>query len=409
MPFTVLALGACLLMTRIAARPARRPADRPAGHRARASLIGLGGADPQRGGLARPRLGRSSPGGIRGARPRDAGPADRRRRDRGRARLRCRGRSATGSSFGSPLPGQAADQRAVASPASTSSPGTTRRPCRATWRSGRRGCSSCGSRASATTCSTSCSCPGLPISLIGLARRCRGQVRGAALRPVVIVSFITFLVTSLRLPGGDDVGHVPARRRPGPRPARPVGAARARRLIARVGARRGWTRPVAWLGPLLGIFGSLLFSVVLLPTFGAGSRDDRGALRGAGRPDGRDRPPARRQRRPGHHQLPDLAGRDAADPGPGPPRRTADATSSTWRTIPLRRDTLVVLIDADSTHWPDDLDAGVDGRRLLPRTRPRAVDPRPAPTTRSPESAHSRSSAREPTPILKFPWSQHAP
>ena len=56
MPFTVLALAACLLMTRHRARSARRPAHRPA-------VIGLGvahrpdRAHPQRGGLAGPHLG----------------------------------------------------------------------------------------------------------------------------------------------------------------------------------------------------------------------------------------------------------------------------------------------------------------------------------------------------------------
>ena len=43
--------------------------------------------------------------------------------------------------------------------------------------------------------------------------------------------------------------------------------------IARLGVWRGWTRPVAWLGGALGVFGSVLFSVALLPTFGAASHD----------------------------------------------------------------------------------------------------------------------------------------
>jgi hypothetical protein len=43
--------------------------------------------------------------------------------------------------------------------------------------------------------------------------------------------------------------------------------------IARLGRRLGWTRPVAWLGPALGIFGSVLFSAVLLTGFGSGARD----------------------------------------------------------------------------------------------------------------------------------------
>ncbi|MEW5991550.1 MAG: hypothetical protein AB1736_09455 [Chloroflexota bacterium] len=45
------------------------------------------------------------------------------------------------------------------------------------------------------------------------------------------------------------------------------------RLIAEVGRRRAWTRPVAWLGPMLGIAAGALFTVALLPGFG---RDGEG-------------------------------------------------------------------------------------------------------------------------------------
>jgi hypothetical protein len=45
------------------------------------------------------------------------------------------------------------------------------------------------------------------------------------------------------------------------------------RLIAEVGRRRAWTRPVAWLGPFLGVAASALFTLVLLPGFG---RDGEG-------------------------------------------------------------------------------------------------------------------------------------
>ncbi len=44
-------------------------------------------------------------------------------------------------------------------------------------------------------------------------------------------------------------------------------------LIAAVGRRLGWTRPVAWLGPLLAVSASALFTAALLPGFGAGARD----------------------------------------------------------------------------------------------------------------------------------------
>ena len=50
-----------------------------------------------------------------------------------------------------------------------------------------------------------------------------------------------------------------------------------------------------------------------------------------------------------------------ADPGPGTPRRAADATSSTSPTTRASRRSSLVLLDADSLHWPADLDAGVDG------------------------------------------------
>ena len=44
-------------------------------------------------------------------------------------------------------------------------------------------------------------------------------------------------------------------------------------LIVRIGRLRGWTRPVAWLGPALTIFGATVFSLVFMPSFGAQSRD----------------------------------------------------------------------------------------------------------------------------------------
>src|SRR6185369_13574268 len=43
-------------------------------------------------------------------------------------------------------------------------------------------------------------------------------------------------------------------------------------LIVWVGRRRGWTRPVAWLGPAFAIAGCLLFSAVILPADGRTAR-----------------------------------------------------------------------------------------------------------------------------------------
>jgi len=112
---------------------------------------------------------------------------------------------------------------------------------------------------------------GLPISLLGLAAL-PWQGRGRTVRPLVIVGILTFLFTSLVFPVATTWGtflHAS-----GPVQVLLVISAMLAldAGIARLGARLGWTRPVAWLGPALGIFGSLLFSAALLPTFGAGSR-----------------------------------------------------------------------------------------------------------------------------------------
>ena len=113
--------------------------------------------------------------------------------------------------------------------------------------------------------------PGLPLSLIGLLAL-PWQARGAAVRPVVLLAGTTFLVTSLIFPVATTWGtflHAA-----GPAQVLIVLSALLAldSAIARLGVRLGWTRPVAWFGPALGIFGSALFSAVLLPGFAAGSR-----------------------------------------------------------------------------------------------------------------------------------------
>ena len=113
--------------------------------------------------------------------------------------------------------------------------------------------------------------PGFPVSLIGLAAL-PWQARGRTLRPLVLLSVITFLVTSLVFPVATTWGtflHAA-----GPIHVLLVISALLAldAGLARLGSRMGWTRPVAWLGAMLGIFASVLFSFVLLPTFGNGSR-----------------------------------------------------------------------------------------------------------------------------------------
>ena len=113
---------------------------------------------------------------------------------------------------------------------------------------------------------------GLPLSLIGILAL-PWQARGRAVRPLAIFSLTTFLVTTLLFPVSTTWGtflHAS-----GPIQVLIVLSALLAldAGIARLGTRLGWTRPVAWLGPTLGIFGSLAFSLTLLPAFGSASQE----------------------------------------------------------------------------------------------------------------------------------------
>jgi hypothetical protein len=113
--------------------------------------------------------------------------------------------------------------------------------------------------------------PGLPISSIGLLAL-PWQGRGQTLRPLLLVGVLAFALTTIAFPVATTWGtflHAA-----GPTHVLIVICALLALdgAIARLGARRGWTRPVAWLGGALGVFGSVLFSIALLPSFGAGSQ-----------------------------------------------------------------------------------------------------------------------------------------
>ncbi len=121
---------------------------------------------------------------------------------------------------------------------------------------------------------------GIPVSAIGMAGL-PWTVRGTALAMLAWFSAITFAATTLLFPVATTWGTF-------------LHASAAIQvllllsallvldaLIAAVGGRRGWTRPVAWLGPALGIAAGALFTAVLLPSFGRdgdGVRDQYAAL-----------------------------------------------------------------------------------------------------------------------------------
>jgi hypothetical protein len=111
---------------------------------------------------------------------------------------------------------------------------------------------------------------GIPVSVIGLVAL-PWQGRGVALRPLLWISLIMFFVTSLLFPAATQWGtflHA----------AGPVHVLLVISAVlaidgglARLGRRMDWTNPIAWLGTALGVGASLLFSLALLPSFGAGS------------------------------------------------------------------------------------------------------------------------------------------
>ena len=114
--------------------------------------------------------------------------------------------------------------------------------------------------------------PGIPISVIGLLAM-PWTSRAPAVRPVLVLGLITFLVTSLVFPVATTWGtflHAA-----GPIHVLIVISALVALdgALAAVGNRLGWTKDVAWLGATMGVASSVLFSVVLLAGFGAGSRD----------------------------------------------------------------------------------------------------------------------------------------
>ena len=112
---------------------------------------------------------------------------------------------------------------------------------------------------------------GIPMSVIGLVAL-PWQGRDRAVRPILLVSLITFLVTSLLFPVATTWGTFLHAAVPAHVLLLLSGLGALDAGIARLGRRLAWDRPVAWLGPLLAIFASLLFSVALLPSFGGGAR-----------------------------------------------------------------------------------------------------------------------------------------
>jgi hypothetical protein len=112
---------------------------------------------------------------------------------------------------------------------------------------------------------------GLPMAALGIVAL-PWQARDRTLRPLLAISLIVFFVTSLLFPAATQWGtflHA----------AGPVHVLIVISAIfaldaglARLGRRMRWDRSIAWVGVAGSVVVSLLFTAVLLPSFGQGSR-----------------------------------------------------------------------------------------------------------------------------------------
>ena len=213
---------------------------------------------------------------------------------------------------------------------------------------------------------------GLPISVIGLVAL-PWQARGSALRPLLWISLIVFWFLSLVFPAATQWGtflHAG-----GPVHVLVVlsGLLALDAVIVWVGKQRGWTRPVAWLGPALGVFGAALFSVALLPGFGAGSNETARLYDELGRRAAAVGHPLDATAGPVISNYPIWLAETQRIPTLALPNEPPEDVLDLARSFPGTR--LVILVDAQGPHWPADLTNGSAGAECF-----RQIDLGPGPT-----------------------------
>ena len=199
---------------------------------------------------------------------------------------------------------------------------------------------------------------GLPLSLIGLMAL-PWQARGASLRPLFWMCVVLFGFISLVFPAATQWGtflHA----------AGPVhvllivsSLLGLDALIGWVGIRRGWTRPVAWLGPALGVFGSTLFSVALLPTYGAASVQAATLYEELGARMAAIGHPLDVTAGPVISNFPIWMAEAERVPSLALPDEPPTSVLDLARTFPGTH--LVVLIDPSGRHWPADITSRLPG------------------------------------------------
>ena len=114
--------------------------------------------------------------------------------------------------------------------------------------------------------------PGLPTAAIGLIG-IPWVVTSRSLRLLVISTVATFAITTLVFPVQTTWGTYLHSAAPAHVLLIVAGLTGLDAGIAAVGRRRGWTRPVAWLGPLFAGFAALLFMFAGIPAYAAQAGD----------------------------------------------------------------------------------------------------------------------------------------
>jgi hypothetical protein len=199
---------------------------------------------------------------------------------------------------------------------------------------------------------------GIPVSVIGLVAL-PWHGRGLSLRPLLWISLIMFFVTSLLFPAATQWGtflHAAA----------PVHVLIVISAIlgldaglARLGRRMDWTNPIAWIGTAVGLGSSLLFSLALLPQFGGGSQGTKDLYAElAARMAAIDRP-LDATAGPVITNFPIWMAETQRIPSLALPDETPEDVLDLARTFPGTR--LMVLMSPEGKHWPGDLAAGLPG------------------------------------------------
>jgi hypothetical protein len=131
---------------------------------------------------------------------------------------------------------------------------------------------------------------------------------------------------------------------------------------------------VAWLGATLGVAGSLLFTAVLLPSFGTGSRETASLFEELGRRMAIIGEPMDEPTRPVISNFPIWLAETQGAPGLALPNESPKDVLDLARTFDVR---LVVLAAATHGQWPAVLDTGAPGAECF-----RELDLGPGPTSR---------------------------